>query len=58
MADGKPIPSWILFDPATKTFSGTPAEPGELTIFVVVTDSDTAFAFCPVKIIISANPGN
>ncbi len=58
MADGNPIPSWILFDPATKTFSGTPAEPGELTIFIVVTDSDTAFAFCPVKIIISANPGN
>ena len=57
MADGKPIPSWILFDPATKTFSGTPAEPGELTIFVVVTDSDTAFAYCPVEIIISANPG-
>ena len=47
MVDGKPIPSWIVFDPATKTFSGTPAEAGELTVIVVVTDSDTGFCILP-----------
>jgi hypothetical protein len=55
MTDGKPIPAWIVFDPATKTFSGTPAEAGELTVIVVVTDAEKATAYCPVKITISAN---
>jgi hypothetical protein len=56
MIDGKPIPAWIVFDPTTKTFSGTPGEAGELTVIVVVTDSEKATAYCPVKIIITANP--
>jgi hypothetical protein len=55
MIDGKPIPAWIVFDPETKTFSGTPAEAGELIVIVVVTDSEKATAYCPVKIIISVN---
>lgn len=55
MIDGKPIPAWIVFDPSTKTFSGTPPEAGELTVIVLVTDSERATAYCPVKIIISAN---
>jgi hypothetical protein len=54
MSDGKPIPEWIVFDPSARTFSGTPAEACELTLFVIVTDSEKAFAYCPVKIIISA----
>lgn len=40
-----------------RTFSGTPAEDGELTVIVVVTDSENATAFCPVKILISPKPG-
>ena len=56
MIDGKPIPAWIVFDPATKTFSGTPLEAGELTVIVVVTDSESATAYCPIKVIITANP--
>jgi hypothetical protein len=55
MKDGNPIPAWIVFDPATKTFSGTPQEAGEVTVFVVVTDSDKGVAYCPVKIKILAN---
>ena len=35
MLDDKPIPAWIVFDPATRTFSGTPPEAGELTVVVV-----------------------
>jgi len=55
MIDGKPIPAWIIFDPATKTFSGTPVEAGELTVIIVVTDSENATAYCPLKIIITTN---
>lgn len=56
MLNGNPIPGWLVFDPETRTFSGTPSETGELTVSVVVTDSDKATAFCPVKIIITARP--
>ncbi|PKP34561.1 MAG: hypothetical protein CVU00_06245 [Bacteroidetes bacterium HGW-Bacteroidetes-17] len=55
MIDGKPIPAWIVFDPSTKTFSGSPVEAGELTLIIVVTDSENATAYCPLKIIITAN---
>jgi hypothetical protein len=54
---GNPLPSWISFDPGTRTISGTPLEPGELTIKVVVADSENATAYCPMKIIISPKPG-
>jgi hypothetical protein len=57
LLNGNPIPEWLVFDPSTKTFSGTPAEVGELTVIVVVTDSEKATAYCPVKIIISTKPG-
>ena len=52
---GEPLPSWIRFDPGTKTFSGTPAETGEINIRIVVTDKEKATAFCPLKIIITKN---
>jgi hypothetical protein len=55
LINGNPLPSWISFDPGTRTFSGTPTEKGELTIKVVVTDIENATAFCPVKIIITVN---
>jgi hypothetical protein len=56
LLNGNPIPAWIVFDPATKTFSGTPAVAGELTVIVVVTDPEKATAYCPVKIVISDYP--
>jgi hypothetical protein len=55
MMNGDTIPAWLVFDPATKTFSGKPVETGEVTVFLVVTDSEKAIAYCPVKIIISTN---
>jgi hypothetical protein len=55
--DGSPIPAWLSFNPSTRSFSGIPAEPGVLTVYVFVTDSDNATAFCPVKIIISQKEG-
>lgn len=56
LINGHPLPSWISFNPGTKTFSGTPAEAGELTIRVVVADTEKATAFCPLKILITDKP--
>lgn len=55
MLNGDPIPAWLGFNPATKTFSGTPVVAGENTVIIVVEDSKNATAFCSLKIIISAN---
>ncbi|WP_334156678.1 DUF4347 domain-containing protein [Oryzomicrobium sp.] len=39
-ADGSPLPTWLHFDPATRTFSGTPegGDIGDLSIKVTATD--------------------
>lgn len=44
LADGSPLPSWLRFDPATRTFWGTPAQAhvGTLEIRVTATDSHGA----------------
>ena len=44
LADGSPLPSWLGFDPATGTFSGTPApgSHGQLDIVVTARDSSGA----------------
>jgi len=56
LIDGDPLPTWISFNPGRRTISGTPLEPGEITIKVVVTDSEKATAYCPVKIVITGKP--
>lgn len=40
LPDGKPLPAWLTFDAATRTFSGTPTngEVGALSILVTATD--------------------
>lgn len=55
LINGDQLPSWIILDKLTGTFSGTPVEPGDLTIRVTVTDEFQASAFCPLKIIIAAD---
>ncbi|MBI0432194.1 putative Ig domain-containing protein, partial [Pectobacterium parmentieri] len=44
LADGSPLPSWITFNPATGTFSGTPGngDVGNLTIKVTANDGDAS----------------
>lgn len=39
-ADGSPLPSWISFDPVTRTFTGTPGggDVGEVTLRVTASD--------------------
>ncbi|MFO0346614.1 MAG: cadherin domain-containing protein [Labrys sp. (in: a-proteobacteria)] len=46
LADGSALPSWLSFDPATGTFSGTPAngDVGSLSIRVTATDTAGASA--------------
>ena len=46
MADGAALPSWLHFDPASGTFSGTPAngDVGSLSVKVTATDSAHASA--------------
>ncbi|MGM3159355.1 DUF4347 domain-containing protein [Dickeya undicola] len=43
-SDGSPLPSWLAFNPSTRTFSGTPgnADVGNLTIRVTATDGSNA----------------
>jgi large repetitive protein len=40
LADGSPLPSWLTFDPATHTFSGTPADSDSGSLSIRVTASD------------------
>lgn len=40
MADGQVLPSWLSFDPATGTFSGTPANENVGTLSLQVTATD------------------
>lgn len=44
LADGGTLPSWLSFDPATRTFSGTPenGDVGSFQIRVTATDADGA----------------
>ncbi|MFJ5428079.1 putative Ig domain-containing protein [Pectobacterium actinidiae] len=44
LADGSPLPTWLSFNPATGTFSGTPgnADVGSLSIKVTATDTTHA----------------
>lgn len=46
LADGDALPQWLVFEPTTRTFSGTPGagDEGELVIRVVATDPDGAQA--------------
>ena len=38
LSDGSALPAWLTFVPATRTFSGTPAAIGTLTIRVIASD--------------------
>ena len=46
LADGSPLPTWLVFDAATGTFSGTPAneDVGDVAVRVTATDTSGATA--------------
>lgn len=39
LADGSALPNWLSFDPASRTFTGTPSVAGDIAIKVFATDS-------------------
>ena len=46
LGDGSALPSWLNFNPQTRTLSGTPAAAGTSTIKIMVTDNDSAKVWC------------
>ncbi|WP_208852224.1 VCBS domain-containing protein [Roseomonas genomospecies 6] len=44
LADGRPLPSWLSFDPATLTFRGTPPQDAAGTLALILRATDTAGA--------------
>lgn len=52
LANDSPLPAWLNFDPATRTFSGTPGSSdfGQITIKVTVTDQGNATASLTFKL--------
>ena len=60
LADGSPLPAWLVFDPVTQTFSGTPLndDVGALTIRVTATDTSGATATQDFQVtVINTNDG-
>jgi hypothetical protein len=43
LGDNRPLPTWLHFNSANHSFSGTPSETGSIKIKVTVTDSAKAF---------------
>ncbi|MCX6163417.1 MAG: putative Ig domain-containing protein [Ignavibacteriae bacterium] len=46
LSNGSSLPSWLNFNPATRTFSGTPTAVGSLGLKVIATDTANASASC------------
>ncbi|MGD1046431.1 MAG: putative Ig domain-containing protein [Bacteroidota bacterium] len=51
LSDGNPLPAWLSFDSATRTFSGTPTAAATISIKVTATDTANATVSCTFNII-------
>lgn len=60
LADGSPLPSWLNFDPATQTFSGTPGHGnvGTLNVSVIATDTGGLSASTNFLLNVNGIPGS
>lgn len=54
--NGNPLPSWLIFDAATNSFSGTPTEAGDLRIIITATDKGKGSGLGVFKLSISDIP--
>ena len=56
LANGSPLPTWLAFDPATRTLQGkaAPADSGVLALTVTSTDSAKAAGSAPLKLAVNA----
>jgi len=50
--NGTPLPAWLIFDPGTRSFSGTPTTAQTVNIKVKVTDTEGATAYTIFKIFV------
>ncbi|MFA7360969.1 MAG: putative Ig domain-containing protein [Candidatus Kapaibacterium sp.] len=50
LSDGSTLPSWLNFNPVTRTLTGNPTTTGSSNIKVTVTDNDSAKAWCTFTI--------
>jgi hypothetical protein len=59
LANGSPLPAWLLFDPATRTFHGTPggADVGKLSVRVTADDGHGGMASDVFTISVLKAPG-
>ena len=53
LANDDPLPAWLTFNAATRTFEGTPATAGTLTVKVTVEDGDGETASDAFDIVVS-----
>lgn len=60
LENGNPLPSWLKFDPVTRTFGGTPANAnvGNFTIEVRATDNDGISAIDTFVLAVEYNNGS
>ncbi len=56
LSNGAPLPTWLGFDPSTKTFSGTPSANDIGTVAVRVRAADEAFAAAADDFWLTVNP--
>jgi hypothetical protein len=52
LSNGNPLPAWLQFDPATKTFTGTPTGSSNLSVKVKAVDNASASVTCTFTIIV------
>jgi len=57
LSNGAALPSWLSFNAATRTLSGTPKQAGTDTLQITATNADTMSASCTFKIIVSSKVG-
>jgi Putative Ig domain len=55
-ASGQALPDWLHFDPATRSFSGTPAQGGAYRVAVTATDPAGAKATCTFSLSVAGKP--
>lgn len=55
LVDGSPLPVWLLFDPATQTFSGKPAAITSITVKVNASDQNKAAVSCTFSLNVHDN---
>ncbi len=55
LSNGNPLPSWLNFNPQTKTLYGTPPLVGTFSLKVSVTDNDSMKAHCFFDLVVDPN---